>query len=314
MGRCGEQKGPARVTDLLGMSGQEPGVSRYIGVSLGGAKSERTCVTVIDYYRKQDKAFVVDIFESIGPEDDLSADEVLLSVIRELAGEAPEQKNEREREFMAVSGQPQVRILAVDAPLTLPPCLIECEETCEGYDQCKRPAVKWMRAQYTKQKKANSRTKHFTPYSQRPVDLYFRYKYPRENLFQDETMGANSAPQAARMSYIKRKLPGDFRLVEVWPKLAVFSVQKALRLTRRDVLEYRHLERGVHIRARFIERLAEKTSLFVYERDQKKFVSNVSSFDSLICAWVALLTDLGQVQKFRSDLPLDTGWIQVPDL
>jgi len=312
MGRCGEQKGLARVSGMQGTSGQEPGVSRYIGLSLGGAKSERTCVTVIDYYHQQDKAFVVDIFDSIGPEADLNADDVLLSIIEELFGNESEHKEERE--FMASFGQPSVRILAADAPLSFPPCLLECEKSCGGYEECKRPAVKWMRAQYTKQKKVNSRTKHFTPYSQRPVDLYFRYKYPRENLFQDETMGANIAPQAARMSYVRRKLPADLRLIEVWPKLAVFSVQKALRMTQRDVLDYRHLERGVHIRSRFIERLAEKTSLFVYDRDLKKFVTNVCAFDSLVCAWVALLTDLDKVQKFRSDLPLDTGWIQVPDL
>jgi hypothetical protein len=93
-------------------------VNRYLGLSLGGAKSDRTCLAVVDYYCKQEKAFVIDVFESIGPEKrqeektDLTADQVLLELIEE--------------------HQPGIKILATDAPLTLPPCLIDCESACES--------------------------------------------------------------------------------------------------------------------------------------------------------------------------------------
>lgn len=278
---------------ISGMGDQA--IHRYVGLCLGGAKSDRTALTVVDYYHKQDKAFVVDIFSGICSSEEHSADQVLLDLIREISNESS-----------------VVRVMGVDAPLTLPPCLQGCDSECKGYEACKKPAVKWMRTQYQRAKAKNSRAKYFTPYSQRPVDLYFRYKYPEQNLFQDETMGANLAPQAARMSYLRRHLE-DIQLVEVWPKLALYHLQKPLRLTKREVLAYRHIEHGVGVRERLLERLVEKSSLFIYERDLKKFLTDVAAFDSFICAWVAMQFDLGRVVKFKADLPLESGWVQVPE-
>ena len=155
-----------------------------------------------------------------------------------------------------------------------------------------------MRAQYLKAKARNSKLKHFTPYSQRPVDLYFRYKHSEPNLFQDETMGANIAPQASRMAYLIRHLP-DLHLIETWPKLVLYHLVKPLKLSKREVLDYRHLERGVGVRTRVLERLVEKSQLFIYERDLKKLVTNMDAFDSFICAWVAMMTDLERVVEFK---------------
>lgn len=295
--KCGE-----RVLDRIGHKREQgPAIHRYLGLSLGGAKSDRTCLTVIDYYNEHDKSFIVDVYESVAAEGDQTADVVLLELVDELSKE------------ISPMGDEGIRAIGVDAPLTLPPCLLGCDAPCGGYDKCKKPEVRWMRNQYLKAKAKNPKLKHFTPYSQRPVDLYFRYKLNEASLFQDETMGANLAPQAVRMNYLKRHL-AKTNLVEVWPKLALYHVQKALRLTRRDVLEYRHLERGVHIRERIVERLAERSQIFVYERDMKKFIANMDAFDSLICAWVAMQSDLGLSVKFKSDLPLESGWVQIPQL
>jgi hypothetical protein len=276
-------------------------VSRYLGLCLGGAKSDRTCVTVIDHYRKQDKAFVVDIYESIGPQEGVTADQALIDLIAELSKDS------------TAAHQEGIRVMGVDAPLTLPPCVPECDAACEGYDKCRKPAVRWMRQHYQRIRQRNGRAKHFTPYSQRPVDLYFRYKHPEQNMFQDETMGANLAPQTVRMCYLKRHF-GDLRLVEVWPKLALFYLQKPLKLTKREVLSYRNIEHGTHVRQKIIERLVARAGIFIYERDLKKFLANVASFDSFLCALVALQCDLDRVVKFRSDLPLDSGWVQIPEL
>lgn len=274
---------------------------RYLGLSLSGAKTDKTCLTVIDHYHRQDKAFVVDIFESIGSEEDLTSDEVLLSTIHEIANEF----SDRHRNG--------IQVLGVDAPLTFPPCLASCDEDCKGYEKCKRPVVRWMRAQYQKAKESKNKLKHFTPYGQRPVDLYFRYKFPDENLFQDETMGANLAPQAVRMNYLKRHL-ADVRLIEVWPKLVLHYLQKPLRLSRREITSYRNIEGGAGARQRILEHLSDKARLFIYDRDLKKFVANSDAFDSLICAWVALEADLGRVVKFPANLPLESGWIEVPEI
>lgn len=295
MVKCGE-----RASDS---SHHQQAVNRFLGLSLGGAKSDRTCLTVIDYYRKQDKAFVVDIYEGIGPSDDLTADQALIALVDEIAHELSE-RNESES---------SVKVMAVDAPLTLPPCLAGCDAACEGYESCKKPEVRWMRQQFRRAQEKKRKLKHFTSYSQRPVDLYFRYKHPEENLFQDETMGANLAPQAARMHYLKRFF-GDMHLIEVWPKLTLYYLQKLLKLSKRELMSYRHLEDGVRVREHVVERLIEKSNLFIYERDLKKFVSNMASFDSLLCAWSALQYDLGNVVKFRGDLPIESGWVEVPEL
>ena len=281
---------------------QEQAVARYLGLSVGGAKSDHTCLTVIDYYRKQEKSFVIDVFESIGSLGEQTADQVLIELLNEISKDS------------SANGENGVRVMGVDAPLTLPPCLLGCEASCQGYEKCKRPAVKWMRQQYLKQKRENSKLKHFTPYSQRPVDLYFRYKHPEHNLFQDETMGANLAPQAVRMNYLKRHF-GALNLVEVWPKLSLFYIQKALKLNKREVLDYRHIERGAGVRQRIVDRLVEKSNIFIYERDLKKFVTNMDAFDSFLCAWIAMQSDLNQVVKFKAaDVPLDSGWVQIPEL
>ncbi|MBI2604603.1 MAG: DUF429 domain-containing protein [Deltaproteobacteria bacterium] len=276
-------------------------VDRYLGLSLGGAKSDHTCLTVIDHYRRQDKAFVVDVFEGIGPQKsgpqghrhEITADQVIL----ELVGEH----------------QPGIRVLAVDAPLTLPPCLPSCEPSCEGYERCKQPTVRWMRSQYRKAKETHPKLKHFTPYSQRPVDLYFRYRHPQDDVFQDETMGANLAPRAVRMQYLKGHLK-DIGLIEVWPKLALFYLQKPLGMNRRDFLNYRDLDKGVHVRERILESVVERSRVFIYDRDHRKYIHSMPAFDSFVCAWVALQYGCGRAMKFRGDVPVDSGWVQIPEL
>lgn len=272
-------------------------VDRYVGLSLGGGKSDRTSIAVIDYYKKQGKAFVVDVYDSIGAHDEFSADEVLLEILGELSGET--------------------KVIAVDAPLTLPPCLNGCKVTCTGVSKCKDPAVRWMQKSYSKIKGSHPKAKPITPYSQRPVDLYFRYKYYNREPFQDETMGANQAPRAARMQYLKGKIQNSGKnvsLIEVWPKLTLFHSQKLLKLGRENVTAYRNIEDGVHTREKILQALFDHSSLFVYDRDSKKMITNISAFDALICAWVAMLEGLGQCEVLQRDLPLKTGWVHLPEL
>jgi len=270
-------------------------VKRLLGLSLGGAKSERTSLTIIDYYVRQQKAFVIDVVTEIGSEEDQTADQVLIDLIKKSVPDGG------------------IDILAVDAPLTYPPCLPACDKDCHGYEKCKKPEVKWMRTQFLRAKQKNRKIKHFTPYSQRPVDLYVRYKYPNQDVFQDETMGANLAPQAVRMNYLKHFFKG-IKLVEVWPKLVLYHLQKEFKLSKSEVMGYRNLERGAHIRTRVLDQIVKRSDVFIYERDFKKYVMNMMAFDSLICAWVALQCELDRVVKFKSDLPLQSGWVQIPEL
>lgn len=274
---------------------QEAGrdVERYLGLALGGGKSDRTALTVIDYYRPQHKAFVIDAFDAIGSHDQYTADEVLLEIMHEMGA---------------------VKLLAVDAPLTLPPCMPTCARECKSVTACKRPAVKWMAGQYRKAKAKNPKLKCFTPYTQRPVDLYFRYEHPQLEPFQDETFGANLAPVAARMQYLKQRLQPKLKLAEVWPKLALFHSAKALGLPKDEALYYRHLEDGAGVRESFVQSIMDHSHLFIYDRDAKKFAANITAFDSLVCAWVALRAGQGRTVKFKKGLPLDSGWIELPEV
>ncbi|GEM_PF-1428041 len=284
-------------------------VKRVFGLSLGGARSDRTCLTVIDFYQRDEKsnekAFVVDVFEGIGQSGELDGDEALLKIVNESLMERP------------------ATLLAVDAPLTLPPCFVGCADTCEGYQKCKRPTVKWMRNQFLKARQKNRGIKGFTPYLQRPVDIYFRYQFTDKELFKDDTLGANYAPQAARMQYLKQRwLPGgskknNFELIEVWPKLVLFCLQKELKLTRKEATGYRNVEQGAGIREKLLETLSDRYHIFVYERDASKLLSSVPAFDSFICAFVALQYSLGRVVDFKHELNqkeiLKTGWIELPN-
>ncbi|MGE4232339.1 MAG: DUF429 domain-containing protein [Bacteriovoracia bacterium] len=274
---------------------QRSNVSRYLGLSLGGAKSDRTSLAIIDLYTEQKKLFLVDVLTDLGADEDQTADQVLVGAIEKFCSEA------------------DTKVLAVDVPLTYPPCLHSCEKDCSGYETCKRPEVKWMRNYFTKAKEKNSKLKHFTPYTQRPVDLYFRIKFQTKDVFQDDTMGANLAPQAARMSYLKKFLK-DLNLVEVWPKLVLYHIHRAIKVSKSDVMGYRNIERGSSARENILEHLVRHSPLFVYERDMKRLVSNVGAFDALICAWIAMLHDQDQTEVFDEDLPLESGWIELPRL
>ncbi len=269
-------------------------VDRYVGLSLGGPRSDRTALTVIDYYKKQQKAFIIDVYESIAAHDHFTADEVLLDIIQEL-GE-------------------QVSIIAVDAPLTLPPCALGCAKDCRGYTTCRRPAVLWMRNQHRKAKARNPKLKWFAPYVQRPVDLYYRHQNPGVDLMQDDTLGANLAPQAARMQYLKSHLPSGVGLIEVWPKLAVLQSHGALDISRDEALSYRHMEEGASIREDILASIADTSGLFLYERDVKKYAQNMAAFDSLVCAWVALLKGLHRCAPTPKGVPVESGWVELPSL
>lgn len=267
-------------------------VTRLIGLSLGGAKSDRTCVSVIDFYRKQGKAFLIDVYEGINATGDSTADENLVNIFNELA-------------------ETQTKVMATDAPLSFPPCAFGCEKTCQGYAKCKKDEVKWMRQYYQKALSKNPRMKHFTPYTQRPVDLFFRYQYPDEEPFQDETMGANQAPQALRMHYLKKFFQGP-ELIEVWPKLTLFLLHKGLKLTKREALGYRSVDKGLGYRENILSHIVDRSEIFIYERDFKKIISTVPAFDSFICAWAALQYEAGRTIQFKSELPLESGWIEIP--
>jgi hypothetical protein len=133
---------------------------RYLGLELSGAKNNKTALSVLEYYPKEKKIFLLDIQDRISTpkalESDFShsvtglgSDDYLLHLLRET--------------------DEDLSILAVNVPLTLPPCFLT--------SRLEKQAVTWVH-RFSK-KIAKDRKIHppeFTPYTQRPVELWIRHQ------------------------------------------------------------------------------------------------------------------------------------------
>src|SRR5690349_19446228 len=93
-----------------------------MGIELGGGKSARTSVAVLDYFPEEKKIFIAELFPHVQGDKFISGDEALLQIVNSF----------------------EVEWIAIHAPLSLPPC-IPCKLACPGFLRCTVPAVKWMR-------------------------------------------------------------------------------------------------------------------------------------------------------------------------
>ncbi|MDR3607967.1 MAG: DUF429 domain-containing protein [Oligoflexia bacterium] len=276
---------------------------RYLGVELAGAKNQKTAVAVLEWYAKGEKIFLLDIHDRLTHVPRGSGegthhahlhhpgDEALLELIDEL------------NEGIARTG--------VNTALDLPPAIGKSARAAAS-------EIQWMREITRKATRSKLKALEFTPYTQRPVELWIRYHImpelePHERFEIDETLGGNRAPLTARMHYLQRYLKG-MNLTEVWPKLSVAVLAASLGLSKRTIQCYRHLEEGVHAREEILERLTEKEEVFIYERDVRKLSSNLASFDAFICAYTALLADLGRTEKKPKGYPASAGWVHCPSI
>jgi hypothetical protein len=273
---------------------------RYLGLELAGAKNQKTSLAALEFYPKEKKIFLLDIFDRIAAQENETGDEALLEVIQEVGEETAK--------------------MGVNVALELPPCIACTRKTCPLPNHCTVPSVKWMRETTRKSSRSASshgaRIKEFTPYTQRPIELWIRYqlmpKLPDAHRFEiDETLGGNRAPLSARMHFLKRQL-ANISLVEVSPKLSVAILAQRLSLHRRIVPTYRHLEDGVHSREEILTHLAKTFEIFIYERDMQKLAQNLTAFDAFICAFTALLSDQNLCTKNPKEFPISSGWIHHP--
>jgi hypothetical protein len=272
---------------------------RYLGLVLSGAKNQKTALAILESYPKENKTFLLDIFESMGAEEDRSSDEALLETIDEYKG--------------------NVAKLAVNVPQSLPPC-IECtRKTCPMPTHCSVPSVKWMRELSKKHTKNQNSSdgKEFTPYTQRPVELWLKYSVnpelkSRQTPDIDETFGGTKAPLSARMHFLRRHL--KVPLTEVHPKLTVQILASRFGLSQRLSESYRHLERGAHARAEILDLFSTELGLFIYDRDIRKLSQNLAAFDAFICALTAWIADQGDFERKPERFPDPNGWVLYPKL
>lgn len=272
---------------------------RYLGLELAGAKNQKTTLAVLEHYPKEQKIFLLDVYDRISSDGDVSsADHALLEIIGECIQDFPKHSIP----------------LAVNVPLDLPPC-VECtRKTCPLPEKCTVSNVKWMRSLSKK------KGKHFpiTPYTQRPIELWIRHKIlphlPDDCLFEiDEALGGSKAPLTARMHFLKRHLAPHVRLKEVWPKLSMTMLALDLGIPKKTLHAHRQIEEGAHSRSEILEQIIKHYGLFIYDRDMRKLSENLPAFDAFLCAFTALLKDMESCAEPPSGFPAHTGWILFPD-
>jgi hypothetical protein len=280
---------------------------RYLGLDLSGAKNAKTTIAVLEHYPKEGKVFLLDVHPGIGADAHTSSDEALIETIRDHADEHPHLK------------------MGINVPLVLPPCITCTKKSCPLPHSCVVPAVKSMRTLHARHRiapkkstsKRTARSKDlFTPYTQRPVELWLRHevlpKLPQKIRFEiDETLGGNKAPLTARMHFLRMHL-AQYEMHEVLPKLTVALLSHSLKIPARTIAQYRQPDEGVHAREAIVERMSDSLDLFIYERDLKKITQNLNAFDAFLCAFTVLLHDRNQCVNPPRGFPVQSGWIRYP--
>ncbi len=265
-------------------------VYRFIGLDLSGGKNDRTSLAVLDYYVGQNKLFLTHIYENIQQENETSADLALYEIIME--------------------HRQNLEYLCIDAPMGFPKC-IRCRLACPGYENCKEKEIAWMWKQHRKNIKKKPRAKLFTPYTQRAAEMYIATEI-EEALNPMETLGANIAPLTARAHFLKRRLPSQMSIIEVYPKLSLVRMGQGMKINKSHLLHYKHQVGGDESRQVILQHMVKRDLVFIYQQDFNKLIENCNSFDAFVCAFTGFLKFKDQCEKPPKDFPLRDGWIEFP--
>lgn len=268
---------------------------RYLGLSLSGGKSDKSCLAVVDFYREPEKIFLNRIVDRVKAEEFISADLKIHELIQQFSDNC--------------------EALLLDAPLTLPPAALacKCKPICTGYETCEDPQIQWMRKIYQRQEKAKPK-KFFTPYTQRALELYLQESpdiQPKGAALDiQHALGANLAPITMRAQYICRRI--TLPCLEVLPKLSVWRLGKFLKVAESHLRSYRNSVGGEDARRIFLTQLAEKTGVFIYRQDLKLMIENCHAFEAFICAYMGVLGKMGKLEPRPKDFPKSEIWLELP--
>lgn len=265
-----------------------PVFHRFIGISLGGGKTDKTSLAVVEYYPVQKKIFLSRLFDKIKSDGEVSADLQIHRLITQFP--AP------------------VESVAFDVPLQLPKCLT-CRLVCPGYESCDQPELEWMWKQHRAQVKKKSPARLFTPYTERCVEQYLQTEL-EEPFHLQHAMGSNLAPLTARAQFISRRL--KVPCVEVFPKLSLWRIGNALHLPKSQLRFHRHWDTGAESRQLVLNKMMDKNVAFIYDQDVKTLVESPQAFDSLICALTGFLSFLGHCEARPKGFPRRESWVEIP--
>jgi predicted nuclease with RNAse H fold len=301
--------------------GPRAGSRRFIGIDLGGGRGKNTAVARLEHIEKDGtwRLVLADAKSRHGqrgtgaanaaPEGDAwFRDEVLVEYIERWADERS--------------------VVAIDAPLTLPPCL-RCTLPCPGVPSCEVPVVQWMRTHAPKLRDAGRSDPGkpaVTPYTQRATELLLAGAGLRPR----EALGQGTGPLAARAAWLRRRLSPRLRLhenlIEVHPHatlVQLFGVERARRAHQGEQ------SRVWEERKRVLHALAHELA-FEYVWPEL-VVRNVHVFHAVLCAFTAYLWARGRALAAHQladgvaddlrvreaatalgELWLSDGWIWVP--
>lgn len=282
--------GPRSVDRLLQTGGtvtEDLRMLRFAGVALGGGKTDKTAVAVLEYYPDKKRVFLTSLHDKVSGKGSVSADEALADVLL---------------------GEKDLTFVAFDAPLQLPKC-VRCVLTCPGTEKCREPVIKWMHEAHKKRDRVKRPNKMFTPYTERAAEIFIANEL-EEPFHPSHALGANAAPLAARAHYLQRRL--NLPLIEFYPKLSLWRIGLNLKIQKTHLRFHRHAVDSDEARLEILKKLIEREIAFIYQQDLKVLVENSVAFDAFIGAITAYLKYRGQTEKPPTNFPIGEIWIDFP--
>jgi predicted nuclease with RNAse H fold len=263
-------------------------VVRFAGVALGGGKTDKTSVAILDYFPDQKRVFLRSLREKVAgkhapkPGDEITADEALLSVLN--------------------VEEDDLEIIAFDVPLSLPVSI-------GGTKKDEERVLAWMRKLHAQRSSDKRPNKMFTPYTERAAEIYIANAL-EEPFHPSHALGSNHAPLTARAQYLKKRLKQT--LIETYPKLTLWRIGQALQIQKSYLRFHRHAVDSDEARLHILKTLVEKEIAFIYQQDLKTMVENNIPFEAFLCALTAFLHYRGQTEKRPRDFPKTEAWIDFP--
>lgn len=265
-------------------------IYRFAGISLGGGKTDKTAVAILEFYPDQKRIFLRTLRDKIKGDPEISADLRLHE--------------------MLTKEEPNITSIAFDVPLQVPKCL-RCPLKCPGYEACKEPEIKYLWAIHKKKVAKKKPVKLFTPYTERCAEAYIASEL-EESFHPQHALGANHAPLTARAFFIRRRLSKKINAVEVFPKLSLWRIGIDLKVPKTALRTHKFSIGGDEARLSILKALVEREICFIYQQDMKLMVDNSMAFDAFICALTGFLKFRGQTEKPPAGFPKQEPWIDFP--
>lgn len=287
-GRSGTRRRPSSIKTGQPDWQREFPFRRHAGIALGGGKTDRTALVLLDFYPNQGKLFVSKTLSKLEMEGAVTSDQALLQALSE-QGEGLES-------------------VTLDAPLSLPPCF-QCQCGVVDFSRCSQAETQWMWRVYRERAPRKRPNKMFTPYTERAAEIYIQ-SFLEERFYPHHVMGSNQAPLTARALYLAPRLSG--RVLEHFPPLTLWRIGRSLRLSGLRLRFYRHSSDGEEARLYFLRSLVEKDRLFIYQQDIKALVENCYLFEALLGALAGHFEQRGQSEPRPPDFPAKAAWPSFP--